>query len=103
MRSHRKYQTALVKDEILEFRLPSKFESVKQTFRRYELFYEIVNFSINNPNGKHETLLKTLRPIVLSMYDGNVEQTDKVMGYAPMFREFIESGLIHPDIEKYLR
>ena len=102
-RSHRKYQTALVKDEILEFRLPSKFESVKQTFRRYELFYEIVNFSINNPNGKHETLLKTLRPIVLSMYDGDVEQTDKIIGYAPLFREFILSGEIHPDIEKYLR
>jgi hypothetical protein len=37
------------------------------------------------------------------MYDGDVEVTDKIIGYAPLFREFILSGEIHPDIEKYLR
>lgn len=101
--AHSKYQTALVKGATLEFRVPSKFESVKQTMRRYELFYEIVNFSINTPNGKHDSLLKKLRPIILSMYNGDVAKTDNIMELSKHFRAFILKGTIHPDIEEFLQ
>jgi len=87
---------------VLEFRLVSRFQSVKQTMRRYELFYELVNFSVNKPNGSHESLLKTIRPIVLSMYNGNEEDCDKVMNLAKHFRKFILDGTIHQDIARFL-
>ena len=101
--SHYKYQTALVKDNLLEFRVPSRFQSVKQMMRRYELFYEVVNYSINKPNGGHDALLKALKPIVVSMYDGNVAKAEAVMGLAKHFREFILKGKIHDSIAEFLR
>lgn len=99
---HWKYHTALVKGNVLEFRVVSRFQSVKQTMRRYELFYELVDFSINRPNGSHESFLKTIRPIVLSMYNGNEEDCDKIMKLAKHFRTFILSGEVHQDIARYL-
>ena len=70
--------------------------------RRYELFYEIVNFSINKPNGSHDTLLKILKPIILSMYNGDVDKTDEVIALSKHFRKFIMNGEIHQDIATYL-
>jgi hypothetical protein len=99
---HHKYQLALVKGDLLEFRLPSKFESVKQMMRRYELFYEVVNFSINNPNGSHDSLLKIVRPIILSMYEGGADKCDKIMSLAPHFRAFVLKGKVHESIENYV-
>lgn len=99
---HSKYQMALVKDNVLEFRVVARFESVKQLMRRYELMYEIVNFSVNNPNGSHESLLKRLAPIVLSMYNGDAEKSNNVLALAKHFRKFILSGEIHQDIATYL-
>ena len=100
---HSKYQTALVKGRVLEFRIPSRFQSVKQMMRRYELFYEIVNFSINKPNGSHEALLKILRPIILSMYNGSVEEANEVINLSRHFRKFILKGEVHEDIVEFLR
>ena len=99
---HWKYQTALVKGKLVEFRVPSRFQSVKQMMRRYELFYEIVNFSINKPNGSHDTLLKILKPIILSMYNGDVDKTEEVIALSKHFRKFIMNGEIHQDIATYL-
>jgi hypothetical protein len=89
---HSKYQLALVKGNCLEFRIPSRVSSVKQMMRRYELMYEIVNFSVNKPNGSHEALLKTLEPIILSMYNGDRAKADEVIVLARMFRTFILTG-----------
>jgi hypothetical protein len=100
--NHSKYQTALVKGNCLEFRLPSRFESVKQMMRRYELFYEIVNFSVNKPNGSHEALLKTLEPIILSMYNGDRAKADEVIALARKFRDFILTGRRCAEIDPFL-
>ena len=97
-----KYQVALVKGNCLEFRIPSRFQSVKQCMRRYELFYELVNFSINKPNGNHDAFLKVIKPIILSMYNGNVEDTNEVLRLAKLFREYIVNNTIHPDIAQYV-
>lgn len=99
---HYKYQTALVKGKCLEFRVPSKFESVKQTMRRYELFYELVNFSVNNPNGSHESFLKKIKPIIVSMYNGQTEKADEILKFARDFQKFILKGTISPEIQGFL-
>jgi hypothetical protein len=95
---HHKYQTALVKGNKLEFRLPSRVESVKQMIRRYELFYEVVNFSINSENGSHDALLKRIDPIVLSMYNGDRDKADEVLRLSKHFRKYILTGERHQDI-----
>lgn len=99
---HYKYQTALVKGDCLEFRVVSKFENVKQMMRRYELFYELVDFSINNPNGSHDAFLKRVEPIVMSMYGGSESKTKEVMKLAKHFRKFILNNDIHEDIARYV-
>ena len=100
---HRKYQTALVKGDVLEFRVPSRFDSVKQMMRRYELFYEVVDVSINNPSMSHVSFMKRIRPIIISLYNGNVEKADEIIGLAKHFRKFILDGDIHQDIAKFLQ
>jgi hypothetical protein len=99
---HSKYQTALVKGNCLEFRIPSRVESVKQMMRRYELFYEVVNFSVNSANASHEVLLKRLRPIILSMYNGDSAKAEEVIELSRHFRKFILSGEVHQDIDPFL-
>lgn len=97
-----KYQTALVKGNCLEFRVPSKFESVKQTMRRYELFYELVNFSVNNPNGSFKTFLKKIKPIIVSMYNGDESKADEILDLAVHFQKFINDGTISDKIQGFL-
>ena len=99
---HHKYQVALVKGNCLEFRVPSRFESVKQMMRRYELFYELVNYSVNKPNGSHEAFLKTISPIIVSMYNGDTDKANEVLSLAKHFRTYILKGEIHQDIATYL-
>jgi hypothetical protein len=99
---HHKYQTALVKGNCLEFRVPSRVESVKQMMRRYELFYELTDFTVNSPNGSHDSLLKRLRPIILSMYNGDSEKTEEILSLSKRFRKFILSGVIAPEIEEFI-
>lgn len=100
--NHHKYQTALVKGDCLEFRIPSRVESVKQMIRRYELFYEVVNFSVNSPNGSHDLLLKRIDPIVLSMYNGDRAKADEVLSLSKHFRKYILAGDIHQDIAPFV-
>lgn len=105
---HPKYQTALMKEArwnqsaCFEFRVPSKFESVKQMMRRYELFYELVDFSINTPNGSHDAFLKRIKPIIISMYNGDEQKANKVIDLSKHFRRFILTGVISADINSYL-
>ena len=99
---HYKYQTALVKGNLLEFRLPSRFESVKQMMRRYELMYELVNFAVN-VQGTQKAFFAKIRPIILSMYNGETEKTDEIFKLAVDFQKFINTGVISDAIAQYLR
>jgi hypothetical protein len=92
-----RYQIALEKSfgdgsEGIEFRIVSKFESVKQTIRRYELFYALLDTAVNSPNTSHETFLKRIRPIVVSMYGGSEEEADLRIEKARHYRRFILQG-----------
>jgi hypothetical protein len=99
---HYKYQTALVKGNLLEFRLPSRFESVKQMMRRYELMFEIVNFAVN-VQGTQKAFFAKIRPIILSMYNGEKDKADQIFKYAVDFQIFINTGVISDAIAQYLR
>jgi hypothetical protein len=98
---HSKYQMCLVKSNIVEFRVVAKFDSVKQMMRRYELFYELVDYSLN-VKGSYNAFLKRITPIITSMYNGDTDKVNKVLGYAKHFQKFINDGSIHPDIRQYL-
>jgi hypothetical protein len=98
-----RYQVALVKGNCLEFRIPSKFESVKQMMRRYELFYELIDFSLNNKSGSHLKFFKKVKPIILSMFNGDIEKTENVLSLAIHFQKYIESGRISDEISEFLR
>lgn len=98
---HYKYQTALVKGNCLEFRVVSKFESVKQVMRRYELFHELVDYSVND-GGSFNSFLKRVDPIVKSMYNGDASKTAEILNLAKHFQKFINDGVIHECIREYL-
>lgn len=97
-----RYQAALVKGSCLEFRLPSRFESVKQMMRRYELMYELLDFSVNNPNGTHDAFLKKIKPIIVSMYNGDVVKANEVIDLAKDFKKYIMNGAISERIREFL-
>lgn len=101
---HHKYQFCLLKnvENLIEFRVPSRITSYKQLFRRYEVMYEIVDFSITKPNGRFSSLLNKVRPIVLSMYGNDAEKTDMVLSLAKDFRSFIKDGRISNSIREFL-
>lgn len=84
-----KYRVSKVMDNCVEFRLPSRVQSVKQMMRRYELFYEIVDFSVNNPNGSYTSLLKKVTPIIKSMYAGDMDKVNEILDLAKAFRTMI--------------
>ena len=93
-----RYKAVLVKGDCVEFRLPSRFQSVKQMMRRYELMYELVDFSVNNPNGNHNSFLKKITPIILSMYSQDVEKTKQIIELSKSFRKMILTNKLNRDI-----
>ena len=97
-----KYQLALVKGNLVEFRLPNRISSFKCMIRRYELMYEIVDFSITNPDGRFSTLLKKVKPILMMMYDRDASKVSERLEWAKHFRKFVEDGTIHNSIRDFL-
>jgi hypothetical protein len=97
-----RYQVALVKGDCLEFRLPSRFESVKQVMRRYELFYQLVDFSVNNPNGSFKSFIKKVYPIILSMYSGDTDRADEIVKLSSKFQAYIDLGTVDESIAEFV-
>lgn len=100
---HSKYQVAKVKGDCVEFRLPSRFQSVKQMMRRYELFYEILDYSINNEGGSFEAFLKRVKPIILSMYNKDEAKTAETLDLAKKFNKLIVNGERCETLRNYIR
>ena len=68
--------------------------------RRYELFYEVVNAAVSGTS--HDALLKRLKPVVVSMYNGDTAKAEEVLNLAKYFRKFILTGEIHQDIVQFV-
>jgi hypothetical protein len=96
-----RYQLALVKGNVLEFRLPSRFKSVKQMQNRYELMFEMIDYAVNSKRQSHEEFLRKVRPILMDMYHSK-EQVNKLLQIAREMRVFIMDGKIHPNINKFV-
>lgn len=97
-----RYVAVQQKANVIEVRLVSRFQSVKQMMRRYELFYAIMDFSINNPNGTHASLLKKVKPIIKSMYDGDDAKADEILDLAKHFNKYIKSGRLNRAIISFI-
>lgn len=97
-----RYQVCLDKGNTIEFRVVSRFQSVKQMMRRYELMYELLDFSINNPNGNHNTFLKKVTPIVKSMYNGDMDKVNEKLELAKHFRTMLLKNKVNRDVINYV-
>jgi hypothetical protein len=97
-----RYQMCLVKDNVVEFRLPSRIQSVKQMMRRYELMYELLNQAVNNPNGSPAKFLQKVKPIVKSMYAGEELKTNAIMHIATGFNKMLKTGKVNRTILNYV-
>lgn len=102
---HYKYQACLVKEMdsfgVIEFRLPSKIESVKQMMRRYEFMYEIVNHSIND-GGNFAKLIKKIQPILMSMYNNDAQKVAEKIEMAIEFQNYIDNNILTHRISQYI-
>ena len=97
-----RYQVLLTKVNTVEFRLVARFDNVKQMMRRYELMYELLDFSVNNPNGKFKTFLNKVKPIVKSMYGGDEEKTNEILELAKAFQKMIDTNKTNAQVSPYL-
>jgi hypothetical protein len=98
---HRKYQVALVKGYTLEFRLPSRIESVKQMMRRYEFMYATLDVAINKPSTSFKKYVTDMKPLLMAMYDGDETKVDKVSALAVHFQQYINTGERHESILEF--
>jgi hypothetical protein len=96
-----RYNVCLIKGDLIEFRIVSRFTSVKQTMRRYELMYQLLDFSINNPNGTHGAFLKRITPIIKSMYSNDMDKVNAKLELAKAFRKVLMTNKINADVVKY--
>lgn len=96
-----RYQLALRKGDLLEFRVVSRYESVRQMMRRYELFFELLDYALN-VKGSFNGWLKRVRGLVVEMYDGDVEKAEKVLDMAVHFQKFLNKGVIDESIKRFL-
>ncbi len=89
-----KYTVCKINDYSLEFRVPSRITSVKCMIDRYRLMYTMLDFAINQPNARLSKFHRAIRPIILSMYEGNVQKADAILGLAVHFTQFLKTGKI---------
>ncbi len=98
-----KYQMCLNKGKVIEFRIPSRFTSVKQCMRRYEFFYLLIDTAVNHPKLSFKAFLKKVRPTLMSMYEYDEAKVDYIFAQSVHYRNFIMRGTIHQDIAEFTR
>ena len=98
---HPKYQMCLNKGKVIEFRIPSRFTSVKQCMRRYEFFYLLIDTAVNHPKLSLKAFLKKVRPTLMSMYEYDEAKVDYLCSQSFHYRDFINKGSIHDSIYEF--
>ena len=98
-----KYQPIFQKSggKLLEFRLWSRFTSVKQMKDRYKMMSEIVDFAVND-RGSHAKLMKRLKPILLSMYNNDNMKVEMIIDLAKHFRRFLILNKINSRVAPFI-
>ena len=91
-----KYQPIFEKsgNKLLEFRLWSRFTSVKQMINRYKLMQIIVDFAVND-RGSYAKLIKKLKPTLLSMYNNDEGKVEMLIELSKHFRKMLMTNKIN--------
>ena len=91
-----KYQPIFEKSRLglLEFRLWSRFTSVKQMINRYKLMQIIVDFAVND-RGSYAKLIKKLKPTLLSMYNNDEGKVEMLIELSKHFRKMLMTNKIN--------
>ena len=100
---HSKYRVALPKDNVLEWRVPSRFTSVAQMMRRYELFYELIDYVMTAKSPNISGALKRVDTILHMSYEGDSEKVASIKDIALDMQRFINTGEIADSIRKHVR
>lgn len=77
----------------IEFRLPARITSVKGMIRRYELFFELVNYGVNHAGKTHASFLKRITPILKRMYS-TAEEVENILTLAKAFQKAINNNRV---------
>jgi len=102
--SQNRYSTALIKSGgCVEYRLPSAVLSTHSLVRRYEIFFELLDFAVNRNRVNFSQFVRKCRPILLRMYGYNTEQVDMITRLAKDFQSFINTGRVSGNISEYIR
>jgi len=64
--------------------------------------YEVMDFAVNNPNGKHSSLLRKLKPILMMMYNNDVQKVDEIIALAKSFRKMLMTRKINHDVQPFV-
>jgi hypothetical protein len=95
-----RYSTINARYDYMEIRIPTRFTSVRQMMRRYELMYELVDSAVKGT--KFKTFLKKVEPILMMQYDHDVAKVQRVLELAVHFQDYINTGKVHESIVLYV-
>jgi len=101
--AYNKYQPIFEKagGKLLEFRLWSRFTSVKQMINRYKLMQIIVDYAVND-RGTYAKLMKKLKPTLLSMYNNNEQKVNELIVLSRSFKKMLVSNKIDEKIVPFI-
>jgi len=95
-----RYSVINARYEYMEIRIPTRFTSVRQMMRRYELMFELIDSAMKGT--KFKTFLKKVEPILMMQYDYDVAKVERVMALAVHFQNFINTGKVDEAIQLYV-
>mgnify|MGYP003639945428 FL=1 len=87
---------ANVRQDSVEFRIPSRITSVQSLMRRYELMYVLVDSAVKGHTPS--VAFRRVKPIVLAMYGGDEAKAAKVMSLGRSFCKMTRTGQISLDL-----
>jgi len=101
--AYNKYQPIFTKDggKLLEFRLWSRFTSVKQMINRYKLMQIIVDYAVND-RGTYAKLMKKLKPTLLSMYNNDEQKVNELIVLSRSFKKMLLNNKIDEKIVPFI-
>lgn len=85
----------------IEFRIPSRVKNVKQLQLRYDFMYSMFYYTFKEETSFEDFCIK-VKPILLKMYEGNLDKVSIVYSYAQDFRKYLASEEVSPNIEQFI-
>jgi hypothetical protein len=85
----------------IEFRIPSRVKNVKQLKLRYDFMYSMFYYTFKEETSFEDFCIK-VRPILMKMYEGNLDKVNMVYSYAQDFKKYLASEEVSPNIEQFI-